>query len=60
MTGLEKLYNIVLKEQNVLNNSIYAWNEQRDYNMVEYDQARMDELRWFKHVIEDIQEEENK
>lgn len=42
MTGLEKLYNIVLKEQNVLNNSIYAWNSQRDYNMVEYDKARMD------------------
>ena len=33
MTGLEKLYNIVLKEQNVLNSSIYAWNSQRDYNM---------------------------
>lgn len=28
MTGLEKLYNIVLKEQNVLNSSIYAWNSQ--------------------------------
>lgn len=55
MTGLEKLYNIVLKEQNVLNSSIYAWNSQRDYNMVEYDKARMDELRWIKHVIEDIQ-----
>ena len=25
MTGLEKLYNIVLKEQNVLNHSIYAY-----------------------------------
>lgn len=58
MTGLEKLYNIVLKEQNVLNNSIYAWNSQRDYNMVEYDKARMDELRWIKHVIEDIQKGE--
>lgn len=58
MTGLEKLYNIVLKEQNVLNNSIYAWNSQRDYNMVDYDQARMDELRWIKHVIEDIQKGE--
>lgn len=58
MTGLEKLYNIVLKEQNVLNNSIYAWNSQRDYNMVQYDQARMDELRWIKHVIEDIQKGE--
>lgn len=60
MTGLEKLYNIVLKEQNVLNSSIYAWNKQRDYNMVEYDHARMDELRWIKRVIEDIQKEENK
>nr|DAF90526.1 MAG TPA: hypothetical protein [Podoviridae sp. ctdet19] len=58
MTGLEKLYNIVLKEQNVLNNSIYAWNSQRDYSMVQYDQARMDELRWIKHVIEDIQKGE--
>ncbi|UWG06531.1 MAG: hypothetical protein [Bacteriophage sp.] len=58
MTGLEKLYNIVLKEQNVLNTSIYAWNSQRDYNMVEYDLARMDELRWIKHVIEDIQKGE--
>ena len=58
MTGLEKLYNIVLKEQNVLNNSIYAWNSQRDYNMVEYDKARMDKLRWIKHVIEDIQKGE--
>lgn len=58
MTGLEKLYNIVLKEQNVLNNSIYAWHSQRDYNMVQYDQARMDELRWIKHVIEDIQKGE--
>lgn len=44
MTGLEKLYNIVLKEQNVLNTSIYAWNSQRDYNMVQYDQARMDDI----------------
>lgn len=60
MTGLEKLYNIVLKEQNVLNTSIYAWTNQRDYSMVEYDRARMDELRWVKHVIEDIQKEENK
>lgn len=58
MTGLEKLYNIVLKEQNALNTSIYAWNSQRDYNMVQYDQARMDELRWIKHVIEDIQKGE--
>lgn len=58
MTGLEKLYNIVLKEQNVLNSSIYAWNAQRDYNMVQYDQARMDELRWIKCVIEDIQKGE--
>lgn len=58
MTGLEKLYNIVLKERNVLNTSIYAWNSQRDYKMVEYDQARMDELRWIKHVIEDIQKGE--
>lgn len=58
MTGLEKLYNIVLKEQNVLNNSIYAWNSQRDYNMVEYNKARMDELRWIKHVIEDLQKGE--
>lgn len=58
MTGLEKLYNIVLKEQNVLNSSIYAWNSQRDYNMVEYDRARMDELRWIKRVIEDIQKGE--
>lgn len=60
MTGLEKLYNIVLKEQNVLNTSIYAWTTQRDYNMVEYNRARMDELRWIKRVIEDIQKEENK
>ena len=58
MTGLEKLYNIVLKEQNVLNSSIYAWNRQHDYNMVEYDRARMDELRWIKRVIEDIQKGE--
>lgn len=58
MTGLEKLYNIVLKEQNVLTTSICAWNSQRDYNMVEYDQARMDELRWIQHVIEDIQKGE--
>lgn len=58
MTGLEKLYNIVLKEQNVLNSSIYAWNSQRYYNMVEYEKARMDELRWIKHVIEDIQKGE--
>lgn len=53
MTGLEKLYNIVLKEQNALNSSIYAWNRQRNYDMVQYDQARMDELRWIKRVIED-------
>lgn len=58
MTGLEKLYNIVLKEQNALNSSIYAWNSQRDYSMLEYDKARMDELRWIKHVIEDIQKGE--
>lgn len=58
MTGLEKLYNIVLKEQNVLNSSICAWNIQRYYNMVEYDKARMDELQWIKRVIEDIQKGE--
>lgn len=58
MTGLEKLYNIVRKEQNVLNTSIYAWNGQRNYNMVEYNRARMDELRWIKRVIEDIHKEE--
>lgn len=58
MTGLEKLYNIVLKEQNVLNTSIYAWTKQKDLNMVAYDCARMDELRWIKRVIEDIQKGE--
>lgn len=58
MTGLEKLYNIVLKEQNALNSSIYAWNGQRNYDMVQYDLARRDELRWIKHVIEDIQKGE--
>ena len=60
MTELEKLYNIVLKEEHVLNTSIYAWTKQRDLNMVEYDRARMDELRWIKHVIEGIKKEENK
>lgn len=40
MTELEKLYNIVLKEEHVLNTSIYAWTKQRDLNMVEYDRAR--------------------
>lgn len=58
MTGLEKLYNIVLKEQNALNSSIYAWNSQRNYDMVRYDLARRDELRWIKHVIEEIQKGE--
>lgn len=60
MTELDKLYNIVLKEEKVLNTSIYAWTQQRDFNMVEYDRARMDELRWIKHVIEGIQKGENK
>lgn len=60
MTELDKLYNIVLKEENVINTSIYAWTEQRDFNMVEYDRARMDELRWIKHVIEGIKKVENK
>lgn len=57
MTGLDKLYNIVLKEQNVLNKSMYAWSKQGDYRMVQYDRARMDELRWIKHVIENLQKE---
>lgn len=60
MTELDKLYNIVLEEQNVLNSSIYAWNKLGNYSMVAYDHARMDELRWIKRVIEDIQKEENK
>lgn len=59
MAGLDKLYNIVLKEQNVLNQSMYAWSKQGDYRMVQYDRARMDELRWIKHVIEDIQKGNN-
>lgn len=54
MTGLEKLYNIVLKEQNVLNSSIYAWNSQRDYNMVEYDRARMDEIDRVEAIIDEL------
>lgn len=58
MSGLDKLYKIVLKEENTLNTSIYAWTVQRHFKMVEYDRARMDELRWIKHVIEDIQKGE--
>ena len=58
MTGLDKLYKIVLKEENKLNTHIYTWMEQRNFSMFEYDQARMDELRWIKHVIQDIQKGE--
>ena len=58
MTGLDKLYKIVLKEENTLNTSIYTWTNKRNLNMIEYDRARMDELRWIKHVIEDIQKED--
>lgn len=58
MSGLEKLYKIVLKEQNALNASIYAWNGQCNYSMVQYERARMDELRWIKHAIEDIKKGE--
>lgn len=58
MTGLDKLYKIVLKEENRLNTSIYTWMVQRNFSMFEYDQARMDELRWIKHVIDGIQKGE--
>ena len=58
MTGLDKLYKIVLKEENTLNTSIHTWMVKRNFSMVEYDQARMDELRWIKHVIQDIQKGE--
>lgn len=34
------------------------WNGQRNYNTVQYDRDRMDELRRIKHVIEDIQKGE--
>lgn len=58
MTGLDKLYKIVIKEENKLNTYIYTWMEQRNFSMFEYDQARMDELRWIKHVIQYIQKGE--